>query len=337
MATKILTTLVGSYPAPGWLTARPSEQGLRDAAAVVFHTQELAGIDLVTDGELYRFDLNHPETNGMIDYFVRPLDGVRTSLGRRDLEAFAALPGMGFRARPAAAVVGALDEGGLNLPADCARARALTRSALKFTLTGPHMLAKSLLDYHYGSPEKLCRALAGVLAAQAAHLEAEVVQVDEANIPGHPEETAWAAECLNLVLDAVKTTPAVHLCFGNYGGQTIQKGTWESLINFMSALHADHLVLETARRDPGELHYLAQVDPRIKFGIGVIDIKTTLVESPEEVARRIETAVQALGEERVAYVNPDCGFWMLARSIADRKIRALVRGGTCSRGAEKKT
>ena len=66
----IQTTVVGSYPIPDWLAASPSEQALVDATRVVLHTQETAGIDLVCDGELYRFDINHPETNGMIEYFV---------------------------------------------------------------------------------------------------------------------------------------------------------------------------------------------------------------------------------------------------------------------------
>jgi 5-methyltetrahydropteroyltriglutamate--homocysteine methyltransferase len=64
---RIETTVVGSYPVPDWLTALPSEQALVDATRVVLHTQERAGIDLVCDGELYRFDVNHPETNGMIE------------------------------------------------------------------------------------------------------------------------------------------------------------------------------------------------------------------------------------------------------------------------------
>src|SRR5688500_15436490 len=69
---RILTTTVGSYPVPDWLAALPSEQGVIDATRVVFNLQRQAGIDLPTDGELYRFDVNHPDTNGMIEYFIRP-------------------------------------------------------------------------------------------------------------------------------------------------------------------------------------------------------------------------------------------------------------------------
>ena len=68
----ILTTTVGSYPVPDWLPALPSEQARLDATRVVFDTQRQARIDLPTDGELYRFDVNHPDTNGMIEYFCAP-------------------------------------------------------------------------------------------------------------------------------------------------------------------------------------------------------------------------------------------------------------------------
>jgi len=323
---RIQTTVVGSYPIPDWLPALPSEQAVIDATSVVFKIQELAGIDLVADGELYRFDVNHPDTNGMIDYFVQPLGGVRRQIGRADAAAFARLPGMGFRSKPAAVVEDAITEGTLDLAGDYRRARALTKARMKFTLTGPHMLCKTLLDKHYKDPAALCMAIAQALAAQVREIDAEVVQVDEANIPGHPEDAEWAADAINVVLDAIGGEKGVHLCFGNYGGQTIQKGTWQRLVAFMNRLHAGHLVLEMARRDPGEVAFLCDVAPHIGIGLGVIDIKTTVVETPDEVAARIERAEKILGEGRVRYVHPDCGFWMLKRSIADRKMAALVQG-----------
>jgi len=322
----IQTTVVGSYPVPDWLTALPSEQALVDATGVVFKVQELAGIDLVADGELYRFDINHPDTNGMIEYFVRPLGGVRSAIGRDDVVAFGRKAGMGFRSRPAAVVDAAITAGTLDLVSDYRRARALTSTRMKFTLTGPHMLCKTLLDNHYPDTPELCMAIAEVLADQVRDIDADVVQIDEANIPGHPEDAAWAAAAINVVLDAVQGEKGVHLCFGNYGGQTIQQGTWEKMLGFINALRTDHMVLETARREPAEIAYLKDIDAKIGIGLGVIDIKTTVVESPEEVARRIEAAAKLLGAERIRYVHPDCGFWMLKRSIADRKMQALVAG-----------
>src|SRR6476619_3395145 len=169
-AARILTTVVGSYPVPDWLTALPSEQALVDATAVVFKTQELAGIDLVADGELYHFDVNHPDTNGMIDYFVRPLGGIRSQIGLSDIEEFSRIGAMQFRSRPAGVVQEAITEGTLDLVTASQRARALTRSALKFTVTGPHMLARTLLDRHYGSPGEVALALARVLASQVSKI-----------------------------------------------------------------------------------------------------------------------------------------------------------------------
>src|SRR5215472_6124353 len=114
----ILTTTVGSYPVPDWLRALPSEQAVLDATRVVFDIQRKAGIDLPTDGELYRFDVNHPDTNGMIDYFVRPMGGVRAMVGRSEAEPFARQAGMGFRHKAAGVVEGPITEGSLNLVAD---------------------------------------------------------------------------------------------------------------------------------------------------------------------------------------------------------------------------
>src|ERR1700679_1793815 len=107
----ILTTTVGSYPIPDWLAALPSEQARLDATRVVFNIQRQAGVDLPTDGELYRFDVNHPDTHGMIEYFIRPMAGVRAQVGRSDHEAFARANAMWFRRKAAGVVEGELGEG----------------------------------------------------------------------------------------------------------------------------------------------------------------------------------------------------------------------------------
>ena len=127
-APRILTTTVGSYPVPDWLSALPSEQAVIDATRVIFDTQRQAGIDLPTDGELYRFDVNHPDTNGMIEYFIRPMEGIRSEVKRSDIVEFSQLEGMGFRVEPAGVVEGPIDEGMLNIPRDFARARQCTHA-----------------------------------------------------------------------------------------------------------------------------------------------------------------------------------------------------------------
>lgn len=323
---RILTTTVGSYPIPDWLAAAPSEQALLDATRVVFDLQRQAGIDLPTDGELYRFDVNHPDTNGMIEYFVHRLGGVQREVGRRETAAFRAKTEMRFRRKPAAVVTSAITEGSLNLPEDCSRAASVAGGPFKFTLTSPYMLARTLLDQHYRDFSALTLAIADALAAQVGALDCACVQVDEANVPGNPQDAPLAAEAINRVLDAVRVEKAVHFCFGNYGGQTIQAGGWAPLVRFLNSLRADHLVLELAHRPAGDLDALRDLDQRIGIGIGVVDIKVNHVETAEEIADTIARAEQKLGAGRIRYVHPDCGFWMLKRSVADRKIAALARG-----------
>jgi 5-methyltetrahydropteroyltriglutamate--homocysteine methyltransferase len=326
LTPRIKTTTVGSYPVPDWLLSAPSEQALIDATRVVINTQEQAGIDLVCDGELYRFDPNHPETNGMIEYFTTPMRGVRTAVSFEELIEYRQQPGMRFRTRPPGVIDGPIGSGTLDLPDACARAKALASRRFKFTLTGPHMLAKTLLNKHYKDTAAVAMAIAGVLALQVRHLKADVVQLDEANLPGHPEEWEWASSAINKVLDSVQGIAAVHLCFGNYGGQSVQKGTWRSLIKYLNSLHVDHVVMENAHWPEQELEVFKELRPEIGMGLGVIDIKRTEVESADAIARSIAHAEKLIGHGRVRYVHPDCGFWMLKRSIADAKIRALVRG-----------
>jgi 5-methyltetrahydropteroyltriglutamate--homocysteine methyltransferase len=304
----------------------PTRGNLRDAVLVVLKTQELAGIDVVTDGELSRFDVNHPETNGMIDYFVGPLEGVRTALTRVELEEFHRLAGMGFRSQPAGVVHGKIGEGTLNLPAAYQFVREFTAKPMKFTVTSPYMLARTLLDRHYGNFHGLLMDLAEVLRRQVQTIDPAVLQVDEANLPGSPQDAALAAEAINRILSDARGQRAVHLCFGNYGGQTIQHGFFRDLLPFFNALECDHLVLEFARRGYDELEVFRDLRPGLALGIGVVDIKDNEVETADEIAHRIDRAVKVLGPERVKWVHPDCGFWMLPRSVADRKMRALVEG-----------
>jgi len=325
---KILTTTVGSYPVPDWLAALPSEQGVIDATRVVFDLQRQAGIDLPTDGELYRFDVNHPDTNGMIEYFIRPMANVSSVVGRSVTAEFSRHSPMGFRRKPAGVVTGPLGEGSLNLLTDCQRAAAVAGGPFKFTVTSPYMLARTLLDHHYGDFATLTLAVADVIAAQMPGLPASCVQVDEANIPGNPSDAPLAAAAINRVLDAIDrgTERAVHFCFGNYGGQTIQAGRWLALTQFLNSLHCDHLVLELAHRPAADIDALKNIDQAISLGIGVVDIKVNQVETPDEIAGRIAAVEKKVGPGRVRFVHPDCGFWMLKRSIADRKMEALVRG-----------
>ena len=224
----VLTTVVGSYPAPAWLVQCPSEQALADATRVVIATQERAGIDLVCDGELYRFDVNHPETNGMIEYFVHPMDGIRPSMTFGEIVDFESQATMGFRTRPAAVCEGPITSGLLNLAAPCRRAKELATQPLKFALTGPHMLAKTLIDQgadmitqHTDSPAPLQVAQnRGVMGfGQASDMEAfapnaQLTAIIDDWAPGMPSAKVGATK---------------HICFSKLRGNSASTSPVSSL------------------------------------------------------------------------------------------------------------
>jgi 5-methyltetrahydropteroyltriglutamate--homocysteine methyltransferase len=326
MTPRIKTTVVGSYPVPSWLIGNTSRLVLRDAVMAVLKTQELAGLDLVTDGELMRFDPSHPETNGMVDYFASQMDGIRKHFSLSDFDRIRADRASASRLLTAGMVIGKIGDGTLNLHRDYEFTRVLTKQPLKFTCTGPHMLARVLTNCFYPDVPDLAMDLAVALRRQLELVEADVVQQDEASIVGFPQDASWAAEAINHVLDGIVNERAVHVCFGNYGGQPMLRGFWRDLIPFLNSLRTDHLVLEFARRGYEELEVFKDLDPKIALGIGLIDIKDNEVESPDLIASRMENIVKVLGAGRLRYAHPDCGFWMLQRSVADRKMRALVEG-----------
>jgi 5-methyltetrahydropteroyltriglutamate--homocysteine methyltransferase len=308
------------------MIGNPSRPLLRDAIMTVLKTQELAGLDLVTDGELSRFDPSNPEANGMVDYFVSQMSGIRKSFSPSDFEQFRADRASGYRLLTPGVVTEKVGEGSLNLLRDYEFVSGLTRLPLKFTCTGPHMLARLLTNCYYRHAADLAMDIARILRNQLQFIEADTIQLDEASIAGFPEDSKWAAEAINHVLDGILNEKAVHICFGNFGGQPMLRGFWRDLVPFLNSLRADHLVLEFARRGFDEIEVLKELDPRIGLGIGVIDIKDNEVESPELIASRIEMIVKTLGSECLRYVHPDCGFWMLQRSVVDRKMRSLVQG-----------
>src|ERR1041385_8787744 len=186
---------------------------------------------------------------------------------------------MEFRRKAAGVVEAPLGEGSLNLLADCELAASVAGGPFKCTVTSLYMLARPLLARHYGRFDRLLMAISGVLADQVRGLPCACLQVDEANVPGNPAEGPLAAEAINQVLDAFTGRRAVHLCFGNYGGQTIQQGEWRALVDFLNLLHVDHLILEMAHRPLADLAPLREVDPRIAIGLGVVDVKVNHVET----------------------------------------------------------
>ena len=261
---RIRTTVVGSYPVPDWLVAAPSEQALIDATRVVIATQEQAGVDVVCDGELYRFDVNHPETNGMIEYFVRPMQGVRHEHDvRRSDRLPRRCPGCAFAPGRRASSRGRSRSGTLDLPLACQRAAGARHAHLQVHRHRPahagQDAARPPLPRHapsWRTRSPTCSPSRCVISTPTSSSSTRpTCPAIRTNGSGrHRRSTASSTRC--------KTTPAVHLCFGNYGGQSVQHGTWEQLMRYLNALHADHVVLECAHRPPEELAVFKELQAR---------------------------------------------------------------------------
>ena len=320
------TTVVGSYPVPEGLKEKSTEEALEQALQTVLDVQQRAGIDVISDGELSRWDLGRRSPGGMTERFVRRMAGIQADVSAEQRARYRERADVAYRQDPPGVVVGKVGAGSLDLSHEWERVRRLAAGPLKFTVTSPYMIGKLLLDEHYGELSELVLAVADVLAEQIREVEASVLQVDEPNLPGSPGDGALAAQALNRVLDAGRCEKAVHLCFGNFRGQTVQDGHYAELIEFLNALRADHLVLETTRRPREEIEKLRAVKSEIALGVGVIDVKDHEVETPEVVARRIESLAKILGPERLAYVHPDCGLQALPEAVAEGKLHALVQG-----------
>ena len=285
---EILTTTVGSYPVPDWLAALPSEQARVDATRVVFDLQRQAGIDLPTDGELYRFDVNHPDTNGMIDYFLRPMSGIRSVVGRSDHEAFAQQRHMQFRRKAAGVVEGPIGEGGLNLLADCELAAGVAGGPFKFTVTSPYMLARTLLDRHYKGFEDAADGDRGYAGAPGG---GSAVRLPAGGRSQYSGQCRRRRDCRGR-----HQSRAVRVRGPARGASLLRQlrrpdgaeGDLErALVAFLNALQVDHLVLEMAHRPEEDLAAMKDVDARIRLGIGVVDVKVNHVETAEEIARRL--------------------------------------------------
>lgn len=133
----MITTVVGSYPTPDWLRASGSSEALRDATAVAIRAQELAGIELVCDGEVDRWDTLRQAPGGMVERFVDKMDGLNRDLTEAQWEDFAKSAGAAYRDRPAGIVTAPIGPGRLMLVRDWVEKKALALRPLKVTLTSP--------------------------------------------------------------------------------------------------------------------------------------------------------------------------------------------------------
>jgi 5-methyltetrahydropteroyltriglutamate--homocysteine methyltransferase len=325
------TTVVGSFSVPEWLERaktdyylqRTSKSYLREiyevAIKAALKDQERAGVDIVSDGELRR--------DNDVDYFLERLPGIEIphlakthyydyydAVIRHRIPAGDDVPPMG-------------------LVDDYLFTRDQTDRPIKFSFTGPFSLAKRIRNEGYGSDDELVMAIASALNREARALAAagaSLLQIDEPFLAGYPEQVELAVRGINRVVEGVDVTWAAHICYGNRHARPAWEGHYDFLFPAILEAHLDQLVLEFARKGYDDLELFKQYRPPFTLGLGVVDVKTSEVESEQLVASRIERALAVLPADRIT-VNPDCGLRHLPAGIARAKLRAMSAGADIMR------
>jgi 5-methyltetrahydropteroyltriglutamate--homocysteine methyltransferase len=351
------TTVVGSYSVPEWLERLKTEYYQRRISAAhlaeiqevaikaAVKDQERAGIDIVSDGELRR--------DNDIDYFLARIPGVHIAQRAKsdyydyyDAAVTAPLPEDDKQLSPGGTTprtprgmsdgkASVSDMPGLGLAGDFEFTRALTDRPVKFSFTGPFSLSRRIVvaDGAYKNPAELVRALARRLNTEARALAdagAQFLQIDEPFLAGYPDQAALAVEAVNIVTDGVPVTWGLHVCYGNRYARPSWEGHYDFLFPEVLEARVDQLVLEFARKGLEDLRLIKEYAWPSALGLGVIDVKSPSVESPELVAARIRRALEYIDAGRLV-VNPDCGLRHLTPEVARSKLRAMVSGAAIVR------
>src|SRR6058998_1231782 len=316
------TAVVGSYSMPGWLERvkndflqrRISRHDLDEihdmAVKAAIKDQEVAGVDLISDGELRR--------DNMIDYFAMRLPGVQIDHASKRF--YYDFYDSVVRSRMPTASLGLVD--------DFRFLRRFTERRTKVSVTGPHSLVKRIRNEHYPSEEAFAMEIARIMNLELRELVragAEQIQIDEPYYSGFPEDLAWGVRAINALVDGVDARLSLHVCYGNRYGKPSWEGSYRYLFPAVLEARIGQITLEFARRGSEDLRLFKEFDAPFTLGLGVVDVKTHDVETPAVVAERIREALAILPADRLS-VNPDCGLLHLPREVAFAKLGAMVEG-----------
>jgi 5-methyltetrahydropteroyltriglutamate--homocysteine methyltransferase len=318
----LVTAVVGSYAMPAWLERAKNEYLLRrltrhdleemhDAAVkAAIKDQEVAGLDVISDGELRR--------DNMIDYFVEKLPGVEVDHGSKKF----------YYDFYDAVVRGRMPTAPLGLVADFRFLRRFTDRRTKISITGPHSLVKRIRNEGYPGEEALAIDIARIMNLELRELVkagATDIQIDEPYYSGFPEDLPWGVRAVNALVEGVHARVGLHICYGNRYGKPSWEGSYRYLFPAILEANVDVLTLEFARRGEADVALFREFNPTFELGLGVIDVKSHEVEAPSVVAERIRQALKTVPADRLS-VNPDCGLMHLPRDVAFAKLASMVEG-----------
>ncbi len=333
------TAIAGSLPKPAWLAETGKlwprwlpegadlAQAKLDATLLWIKAQEDAGVSVIGDGEQSRQHFVHG--------FLERVEGIdfehKVEMGIRNDRYKAMVP----------QVVGPLRLKGRVHEAEARFLRAHTRHKIKFTLPGPMTIVDTVADRHYGDRVRLAHAFAELLNQEALALQADgvdVVQFDEPAFNVYMDEAAgWGVAALERAAQGLSCTTAVHICYG-YGIQANidWKNTlgqewrqYEKVFPALAASRIDQVSLECFHSHvPPDLMALLEGKDVM---VGVIDVASDTIETPEEVADTIGLALKFVPRERlIACTN--CGLAPMSRAVAEAKLKALAAGAALARG-----
>ena len=327
------TTVIGSYPFPGWLEfgcAHLDQFGKADIAelqddAVIaaVHDQVAAGLDVITDGEQTRLDFNLSFYG-----FLKGLE-LETASPRRW-----GPPAHDQRGKHAVTAQICAPRG-LGVVEEFQRLRRVAPAGptLKASVPGPYTLSGRLLpNEQYRDRYALTDGLLPIVQAELiALVEAgcREITVDEPSMScyAHKEDPARFVEIFNRTVAPVlgKCRLSTHLCFGNYKGRAVGLRRYAPMFPAFLELTVDEVHLEMASREFCEIAIIGEIARRMDVAIGIIDVKSYYIEPPEEVAARVRLCLQHAPPERLAFA-PDCGLSQTARWAARQKLANMVAG-----------
>lgn len=327
------TIVMGSYPFPAWLEFASSHltqfgsadiaELIDDAVIVALHDQVQAGLDVITDGEQTRLDFNLSFYGYIEGIELEAESPRRFGPPAHDQRGRHAISGQLLAPR------------GLGAVEEFKRLQRLAPPgpALKASVPGPYTLSGRLLpnrDY----PDRWSVA-EGLLPLVRQELVALVeagcteITVDEPSMScyAYKEDTARMADLFNRTVAPVvgKCRLATHLCFGNYKARAVAPRRYAPMFPDFLEMHVDEIHVEMASREFAEIEVIAQIADVTDVAVGIIDVKSYFVETPEVVAARVRLCLQHAPAEKLAFA-PDCGLSQTARWAARPKLANMVAG-----------